>query len=329
MFKFILVVFAIFLLSPTVASADMTVTVLTIRSAEGDDEAANGLTDSIRVQANELPGLRVSDIDIRLEQMTIAHDCQPEQEGCLGRILRGLTHPTGSLVFGQMRRRINPDGYDLIVDMARYDALEDRVVHTLTIELRQTPSAESIREAATRSVTELFPDFMGSVPPEPTASGLSGTEATPSANDPGYQPTLFGHLGWVAVGLTAVSAGLMIGSMVHLHSLNEDAAWQSYRARVPITVNGVGQNVCQNARAGTAWGASDEELAHARSTCDQGEAWETAQYVLIGGTVIFGLTSIALHIIDMVGQGMRDFHGIALVPSFGPDHGYLGLTGTF
>lgn len=206
------------------------------------------------------------------------------------------------------------------LSMLRHQDDLNAFVHALVRELMENVAQNDVRhgrvaQSGSSNQSEVQPSRDERLPP----------------SGPSYHPSLLGYLGWGATGLTVVSAVFMIGSMVYVNSLGDDAVYNAYRASVPSAMDDNQLNVCQEARAGNAWGASDADLARVRSICDQGETWETIQFVAIGGTVIFGLASVVLHIMELTGQerSSREQARVTLVPSLGPDHGYVSLAGTF
>src|SRR5687768_10366687 len=97
-------------LAPAVARADDSVVVLGITSMEGDDEIARNLTGALRHAASQVHGWQVSDSEVTLAQMSLAHGCgdTPDPD-CLAQIASALA--SQRLVYGLLRRE--GDGFTL------------------------------------------------------------------------------------------------------------------------------------------------------------------------------------------------------------------------
>jgi len=338
--KYLTALMAVFLLLPSFASAQeggsLRVQILDFHSVDGDDDFSRGLSVAVRMAAMSHEEWSVSDRSITLAQIALSNSegCTtsvpvPVPVACYVQLAESLD--TDVIITGIISRSSgSEDDFEYIVNLDVFDARSGELAGQVSTQFpRVNTSNSDIAARFSRVLRQLMAQVDDSAEEEPVRLEGPDPNPTPATNDDGYQPTLFGHLGWVAVGLTVVSAGLMIGSMAHLNSLNEDDAYHAYRLRVPVRMNGVTLNACNEARTGSSWGATDEEVAHAASVCDEGDAWETAQYVFIGTTVVFGLAAGVLHLLDGLFQGMREMRGIAIAPSIGPDHGYLGVTGRF
>ncbi len=355
MFKFAVAVFSLFLLTPSMSSAqeERLVAVLPFTGSAYEalslGELPRELTEAVQHEINLLPGWRASISQYTAEQLQEEFGCRDlrGETECAVRIALRLN--SGYLVYGRIQNASSREGETnprLIVSLDLFEAAGQELYATA---VEHSPSLSMLRheDDLNAFIHALVRELMENVTQSDARHGRSvqlassdvresragetrpSRDARLSPGDHGYRPSVFGYLGWGATGLTIVSAAFMIGSMVYVNSLGDDAVYNAYRASVPVAMDGNHLNVCQEARAGNAWGASDQELSHARSTCDQGETWETAQYVALGGTIVFGLTAVVLHIIDLTtGQGgSRDTPRLTL--SIGPDHGYVSLAGTF
>src|SRR5262245_3970633 len=106
------------LLAPGLAHAQTTVVVLGITSLEGDDELARNLTGALRNAASHVDGWQVSENEVTLAQMALAHGCSDEPDtGCLSQIASTLG--TQVIVYGILRRAATR-GFELSLSL--YDA---------------------------------------------------------------------------------------------------------------------------------------------------------------------------------------------------------------
>ncbi len=84
------------------AAQDAITVVLGLRSVEGDDEFANGMTDALRTAAQKVSGWKVADRAPSMSQMSLAHGCDDIDAPCLSEIAKGLQ--ADRLLFGTVRR---------------------------------------------------------------------------------------------------------------------------------------------------------------------------------------------------------------------------------
>ena len=88
---------------PSVVRADASVVVLGLTSLEGDDEYARNLSGAVRHAATQVHGWQVSERDVTLSQMELAHACDDGVDAaCLGRIATALG--VQRLVYGTVSR---------------------------------------------------------------------------------------------------------------------------------------------------------------------------------------------------------------------------------
>src|SRR5687768_3650577 len=77
-------------LAPPRATADSSVVVLGLRSLDGEDEEARRISTALREAARQAGGLRVSDRDVSLAQMSLAHGCDEPDARCMADIASTL-----------------------------------------------------------------------------------------------------------------------------------------------------------------------------------------------------------------------------------------------
>jgi hypothetical protein len=109
-------------LTARAAAEDATTVVLGLRSVEGDDEFANGMTDALRAAAHKVSGWKVVDRAVSMSQMSLAHGCDDIDAPCLSEIAKGLQ--ADRLLFGTVRRvGTQPKkGFDYEVSVSIFNA---------------------------------------------------------------------------------------------------------------------------------------------------------------------------------------------------------------
>jgi hypothetical protein len=111
------------------ASAQSTVIVLGIRSFEGDDEFARNLTGALRHAASQVQEWTVSDREVTLAQMALAHGCEEPDPTCLRQMAGSLS--TQRIVYGDVRRTSASGTYDWSVNLHVFNAETDRIEHSV------------------------------------------------------------------------------------------------------------------------------------------------------------------------------------------------------
>jgi TolB-like protein len=116
--------------TPLARAEDTSVVVLGLRSLEGDDEFANSMTDALRTAARSVRGWRVLERAVSMAQMTLAHNCDDINAGCLSEIARGLQ--ADRVVFGTVRRTAGRSKFDYEVTASLFNNSTHSTVGTET-----------------------------------------------------------------------------------------------------------------------------------------------------------------------------------------------------
>jgi hypothetical protein len=114
----------------SVRADDNAVVVLGLRSLEGDDEFANAMTEALRDAARSVQGWRVLDRAVSMAQMTLAHNCDDINVGCLSEIARGLQ--ADRVVFGTVRRTAGRSKFDYEITASLFNNTTHSTVGTET-----------------------------------------------------------------------------------------------------------------------------------------------------------------------------------------------------
>lgn len=147
-------VFCGIFVAPAIASADTTVTVLGIRSVEGDDEFARNLTGALRHAADQVPEWGVSSAEVSLAQMSLAHGCDEPDAACMGDIAGDLD--SQRIIYGTVRRTGAGDQYDFALTLYLFNSETGQIEQSLTDSIPRIASdIDDLRPRARRYVVRL------------------------------------------------------------------------------------------------------------------------------------------------------------------------------
>ena len=145
---------------PALAEAQTNVVVLGLSPIDGDAEVARNLTGALKHAASQNPDWRVSEREVSLAQMSIAHGCQVPNASCLAEIAETLT--TQALIYGTVGRSSTGDQYDYTVELRLFNAQTGAIEHTLTDRIpRGRSDIDDMRPVVMRYINELA----GATPP--------------------------------------------------------------------------------------------------------------------------------------------------------------------
>ncbi len=108
------------------ARADSSVVVLGVRSLDGDDELAREVSQALRDAAKTLPAWKISDRDVSLAQMSLAHGCDEPDARCMADIASTLE--VDRLIYGTMLRSDTTTE----VSLFNFDAVTGQVESSIT-----------------------------------------------------------------------------------------------------------------------------------------------------------------------------------------------------
>lgn len=239
---------------------------------------------------------------------------------------------TGRITSGYVIVTSVPMG-EVHVDGIRRGALDDAGMFTLELPtgdhtVRVTPRGEGDGEErpvrikpgeSTRLSVPINAD------PTPTAAAAEAPTEAPR-RDRRFVRRVFG---WVAVGIGAALAGATVYSWIRLRQIADDDDYKNYRASFPprSSENGVA-NVCREAERGTlaAMDPAQGSLERrAKSLCQEADALEVAQYVLLGGALVGAGTGTYL----LLTSRPRPAGELSLQPRFDATSARLELSTAF
>ena len=134
------------------AAADATVVVLGLRSLEGDDEFANALSEQLRASAKGVTGWKLLERAVSMSQMTLAHNCEDIDAGCLSEIARGLQ--AERVVFGTVRRTAARSKYDYEITASLFNGSTHTIAGTETRTVDRNESKQ--KKVLARHASELI-----------------------------------------------------------------------------------------------------------------------------------------------------------------------------
>ncbi len=294
------------------------VTILGIDSVEGDDSFAYALTGALRTQARTVPDWAVSDREIVLTQLALAHDCEPVTLDCLR--AWSVDPDSGAngdiIIYGRLRRAGEGTSLHLHLELALFDATAGRITHRVSRDMTvEEVMAPTLRTAiATEIVTVLTgaENAMDESPIEETE-----VEEIPVATGNPHEGLEIGGIAMMGLGAASVVLASVFGGLIM--SANDDARFNAYRS----TWDGTRvSDICTVAASDM---SADGQYVAGR--CNEAATYEILTpllWILAGSfatTGMFMLTHPGLH-----APSESERPTVSLTPSFGPTGGSLAAT---
>src|SRR5690606_22646690 len=110
------------------AQSGASLVVLGIRSVEGDDEFTRNLTGALRHAASQVAGWDVSDREVTLAQMALAHGCDDPDPPCMAAIADSLE--IQRVLYGDVRRTSAGDSFDFSINLHLFNGETDQIEHS-------------------------------------------------------------------------------------------------------------------------------------------------------------------------------------------------------
>ncbi|MFW5921189.1 MAG: hypothetical protein ACOCUS_05060 [Polyangiales bacterium] len=184
--------------SAAAQDGDANVMILGIRALEGDDEFARNLTGALRHAATEVPGWEVSDRQVSLSQMTLAHECDEPDARCMAKVAEALD--ADRVVYGTVRRTSARSDFDFSLALYLFNAETGQIEQSVADSIPKVQSdIDNLRPRAARYVRQF--------------SGQAQTgELRIVVNAPGAKVKIDGQqVGTVGDGGEYVAEGLAVG----------------------------------------------------------------------------------------------------------------------
>ncbi|HBQ13697.1 MAG TPA: hypothetical protein DEF51_22035 [Myxococcales bacterium] len=150
---FLAIALAACVFAPAVTYAQ-SVIVLGVRSLDGDDEFARNLTGALRHAASQVGDWEVSEREVTLAQMALAHGCDDPNPSCMAEIADSLS--TQRVIYGDVRRTSAEDQFDFSLSLHLFNAESDQIEQSVadTIPGIRT-DIDDLREPVRRYVAAL------------------------------------------------------------------------------------------------------------------------------------------------------------------------------
>lgn len=348
-------------LVPSFAAAQNEVMVLGIRSVEGDDEFTRNLTGALRNAASQVQGWNVSDREVTLTQMALAHGCDEPDPTCLAAIAESLE--AGRIIYGDVRRTSSAEPFDFAVAIHNFDTASGEIEHSVadTIPgIRQ--DIDDLRDPARRWVAALSgAPRTGTLTVSVNAPGAEvfvDDESVGTTNDQGHlqvdgveagtrsvrvvapgHSSFRGSVSVEAYGDAMLEAELEAGAggeefpvnlVVGIGLLVVAAAfaggWAYSGARL-LDIDGSAQwdEIRSRYGLGTQNLCATSTLPDATELCSESSNLEVLQFVFGALTLAAAGAGGYFLVTALLGGDPEEEQAVQLVPSVGPDHAYLGL----
>jgi hypothetical protein len=161
-------ILALCVMCPLPAAADSSVVVLGVRSLDGDDDLAHDISLALRTQAQKMSGWSVSQRDVSLAQMSLAHGCEEPDARCMADIAGTLE--VDRLIYGTVLKT----GEEVQLSLFNFDAVTGQVESSFS---QKVQAAELADPALSATMTTLLKRLAG----EKVAGMLRVTSDTPGA----------------------------------------------------------------------------------------------------------------------------------------------------
>lgn len=141
-------------LAPAAAMAQSSVIVVGIRSVEGDDEFARNLTGALRHAASSVEGWSVTDREVTLAQLALAHGCEEPDPICLAQMADSLE--VQRIIYGEVRRTSGGQTYDFSLNLHLFNAESDQIEHSVTDTIPSVHrDIDDLRDVVRRYIAQL------------------------------------------------------------------------------------------------------------------------------------------------------------------------------
>lgn len=251
------------------------------------DGLATKLGDALRRELAVTAGYQVSDARVSLEQLSLVQDCDPEQDGCLGRIAKQLG--VGALIHGTLSN----EGSGALAQLKLFEQASQSVQ-------RSAMTMFALREASeqdiTRKATVLLDELLGrggKTPAVPAPVPATGAQETPTvrpedaAKEESSAISPRQVVGYALLGGAALSIGLSVLAFVEIDRAQSNESFERYRiavgARAPMT-----EDVCDEAEAERQHGIDASSFDEVKSECSTGRTFEVLQFVFLGAAAVSG-----------------------------------------
>jgi hypothetical protein len=264
--------------------------------AEGvHDELARDLGEAVRREVSTTPGHQLSEARVSLEQLSLVHDCDPEEASCLGKIAKQLG--VSGFIFG----KLSNEGGGAFAQLGLFDSASQSVK-------RSARAAFGVRDASSaeidRKAKDLVAQLLGA--PQPRASEpktpstlpdlvVPSSRADPAADSGGVSGKRV--VGYALLGGAALSVGLSVFAFVEIDRAEKSQPLIEYRKAVGRADPAI-EDVCDEAKGNNRYGLDARSFEEVKSECGAGRTYEVLQFIFLGAAAVSGGLSAYMFLSD-------------------------------
>jgi hypothetical protein len=249
------------------------------------DDLARQLGSALRTAVRASPGSSLTEARVSLEQLSLVHDCDPEQLSCLARIAKQLG-VTG-FIFGQLEN----EGSGAYAKLRLFDAVTQTIKRSAQVMFALRDASESdIQRKSDALIAQLLGDAPASFEPAPQRIAEEGATALAAA--PASEPESDGIsgkrvAGYALLGGAALSVGLSVLAFVEIDRAQSNENLDRYRRAVGQMDPSV-KDVCDEAEEDHQHGLDSESFEDVKDQCGTGRTFEVLQFVFLGAAAVSG-----------------------------------------
>jgi hypothetical protein len=249
------------------------------------DLLAQQLGSALRDAIRSMPRQSLTDGRVSLEQMSLVHDCDPEELSCLGRIAKQLG--VEAFIFGQLES----EGSGAYAKLKLFDAGTQTIKRSAQVmfALRDAPETD-IQRKAEGLIAQLLGDapasFEPAAPRAPNEAGAQpgvGTAAELEASGASGKRVA----GYALLGGAALSVGLSVLAFVEIDHAQSNENLDRYRRAVG-QMDPTVKDVCDEAEEDHKHGLDSQSFADVKTQCGTGRTFEVLQFVFLGAAAVSG-----------------------------------------
>ena len=241
------------------------------------DDLARQLGSALREAVSKTPGHSLTDARVSLEQLSLVHDCDPEQLVCLGKIAKQLG--VEGFIFGQLES----EGNGAYAKLKLFDAPTQTIKRSAQVMFALRDASEGDIQ---RKADGLVAQLVGNAPAsfEAVAAQPAGVN-TATDESPGISGKRVA--GYALLGGAALSVGLSVLAFVSIEQAESNENLEHYRRAVGKMDPNV-EDACDEASENHAHGLGSDAFADVKDQCSTGRTFEVLQYVFLGAAAVSG-----------------------------------------
>ncbi|HKU39235.1 MAG TPA: hypothetical protein VJR89_13835 [Polyangiales bacterium] len=244
------------------------------------DDLARDLGTALREAVRATPGHQLTEARVSLEQLSLVHDCDPQELSCLGRIANKLG--VEGFIFGQLENQ----GSGAYAKLELFDASSGSIRRTaqVTFAVRDVGDGE-VQSKADTLVAQLLSDPAATLPQPTSVEPVSLDNVAVLEADGGMSSKRVA--GYALLGGAALSVGLSVLAFVQIDRAQTNESLDLYRRAVGKMDPNV-EDACDEAEQNKQHGLNSERFAEVKDQCSTGRTFEVLQFVFLGAAAVSG-----------------------------------------